>query len=645
VDRDTGLVAFSHSGSRLGTGRVVETNKTTEDKVALNGRTINFVTLLHRDVVGLGSEGQDTETHTGESLHVAEDLLTELLSDGDLLLVVLRAVGSAGTNDTLDGTLGEGIELLGAVVLHDHRHALDIGIERQLGNLAELVGGIVAGESETVPVEAGGKHLNGNLGRVTTSMPLTVLLVDGGKVGKGSDLEEGSKSRLALAKELIYGSNNTAGLTTLLEGKLMGLGSRPSDIASGGVERLGGVLNEVGSLTRSPGSTSNHLTLGKSTSLVGANVGNGTKSLEGLEVSDNDISLNHALSTGSHSDSQDDDQTGGNHGQTSGDGIDNDLLRSIEIVGSKDNDGADDGSAEQEKCQSRQLLLERSADVNTEETTNGISKSKSVGLKVSVGLGRAISLALDGTDSAVLLSESSSNGTNLSAGTSSENDTLGAALGDGRGAVGDVDTVTGTSVVFENLIFVLSHREGLASQHGLIGLKVDGLDQSVGIQSAPCQEASAGMHNLPDVSRDRVTDLDFHKITGNDLHRGDNLGVAISDDTGGRRRHGSERVHGLLGRILLEKTNCDVETNDEGDDAALNPRLDTERNGHSQDQHLGKRQSRFHGILRVNRGEEVGVTIDTRPNTKLGSSQAEGQVATSIEICLTGLWRSVGVIQ
>lgn len=639
-------MAFSHSGSRLGTGRVVETDEATEDKVALNGRTVNLVALLHRDVVGLRGEGQDTETHTGKGFHVAEDLLTELLGDGNLLLVVLGAVGGAGTNDTLDGTLGEGIELLGTVVLHDHRHALDIGIERQLGNLTVLVGSIVAGESEAVPVKAGGKHLDGNLGRVTASMPLTVLLVDGGKVGKGSDLEEGSESRLALGEEIVDGSNNTAGLTTLLQGKLMRLASRPSDITSGGVEGLGGVLNKVGSLTRSPGSASNHLTLGKSTGLVGANVGNSTKGLEGLEVSDNDVSLNHALGSGSHGDGQDDDQTSGNHGQTSGDGIDDDLLGSIESVGSKDDDGADDGSAEQEKCQSRQLLLERSADVNTEETTNGISKSKSVGLEVSVGLGRAIGLALDRTDTAVLLSKSSGNGTNLGAGTSSENDALGTALGNSGGAVGDVDTVTGTSVVFENLIFVLSDREGLASQHGLIGLKVDCLDQPVGIQSAPCQGSSAGLYHLPNVSRDRVTDLDFQKITWNDLHRGDNLGVAISDDTGSRRRHGSERVHGLLGRILLEKTNCDVETNDEGDDTAFNPRLDTERNGHGQDQHLGKRQSRFHGILRATGGvEKVGATIDTRPNAQLGKSQAESQVATGIEICLTGLWRSVGLIQ
>jgi hypothetical protein len=478
VDGDTSLVASSDSRGRLKTRRIVKTNETTEDEITLNSGTVNLVTLLHVDGVGLGSKSKDTETHTSERLHVAEDLLTELISDGNLLLVILGAVSSTSTNDTLDSTLGIGKELAGSVVLHNDRHALDIGVERKLSDLTVLVGRIVAGKFKTVPVEARSKDLDSNLGRVTTGVPLAVLLVDGGKVGKRSNFEELGQGRLALGQKIADGRNDTTLVAASLEGKLMRLLARPAKITNGRVVGLGSVLDEVGSLSRSPGTTSNHLTLGESTSLVGANIGNSTKSLKSLKVSNNDVSLNHSLSTGSHGDGQDDNQTGGNHRQTSSDGVDNNLLGGVELVGSKDDDSTDDSSTEEVDCQSGQLLLERSADVHTEETTNSIGKSKSVGLEVSVRLSRTIRLTLHRADLAVLLSEGSSDSTNLSRCTSSKDNTLGTSLCNTGGAVGNVDTVTGSAVVIENLILVLSNGKRLTSQHSLISLKVDSLNQS-----------------------------------------------------------------------------------------------------------------------------------------------------------------------
>ncbi|CAF3572987.1 unnamed protein product [Fusarium graminearum] len=536
VHRDTSLVTGADSRGRLETRRIVKTNETTEDEITLNSGSVNLVTLLHVDVVGLGSKSKDTETHTSKRLHVAENLLTELISDGDLLLAILGAVSSTGTNDTLDSTLGVGKELAGSVVLHNDRHALDIRVERKLGNLTVLVGGIVAGELETVPVETRSKDLDSNLGRVTTGVPLASLFVDSGKVGKRSNFEELGQGVLALGEKLIGGRNNTALITTSLERKLMRLLARPAELTNGRVVGLGSVLNKVGSLSRSPGTTGNHLTLGKSTGLVGANIGNSTKGLEGLEVSNNNVTLNHALGTGSHGDGQDDDQTGRNHRQTSGDGIDNNLLGGIELVGGKDDNSTDDSSTKEVDCQSGQLLLERCADIYTEETTNSIGKSKSVGFEVSVRLGRTIRLTLHGTDLAVLLSESSSDSTNLGGCSSSKDNTLGATLGNSRGAVGDVDTVTRPAVVVENLILVLSNGKRLTI-----------------------------------CIRDRVASLDFHKITGNDLNRGDNLGVSITDDASSGRRHVSQRIHSLLGRVFLEETDSNIETNDEGDDTTLNP--------------------------------------------------------------------------
>ncbi|KAI6760523.1 hypothetical protein HG530_009383 [Fusarium avenaceum] len=493
------LMALSDSRSRLGTGRIVKTNETAENKITLNSGTVNLITLLHVDVVGLGSKSKDTETHASKRLHVAEDLLAELLGDGNLLLIILRAVSGTGTNDTLDSTLCIGKELVGSVVLHDDGHSLNVRVERKLSDLTVLVGSIVASKTETVPVKAGGKNLDGNFGRVTTGVPLAVLLVDGGKVGKGSDFEELDESRLALGEELTDGRKGTAVITTILEGKLVGLAARPANVAQGRVDRLGSVLDKICSLSRSPGSTGNHLTLSESTSLVRANIGNGTKSLKSLEVSDNNVSLNHALCTSSHGDSQDDNQTSRNHRETSSNSVDNNLLGGIEVIGGKDDDSTDNSSTEEVDCQSGQLLLERSADINTEETTNSIGSSKSIGFEVSVRLGRTIRLTLHGTDLAVLLSEGSSDSTNLGADTSSKDNTLSTSLGNSRGAVGDVDTVTGSGAVLENLILVLSNGERLTSQHSLISLEVNSLDQS-------------SQNNLGDNDFERLNAISFAEI-------------------------------------------------------------------------------------------------------------------------------------
>jgi len=244
-------------------------------------------------------------------------------------------------------------------------------------------------------------------------------------------------------------------------------------------------------------------------------------------------------------------------------------LGSIEVVGSKDDNGTDDSSTEEVDCQTGELLLERCADVDTEEATNSVGEGESVGFEISVRLGGTISLALHGADLAVLLSEGSSDSTDFGAGAGSEDDTLGTTLCDGGRAVGDVDTVAGSGVVFEDFILVLSNGERLTSQHGLISLEVNSLNKSAPISKKPSVSVKHGYS--PNISRDRISGLDFHKITGNDLNGGNYLGVSIAHNTSSGRRHGPQRVHGLLGRVLLEETDGDIETNDEGDDTTLNP--------------------------------------------------------------------------
>jgi len=99
-----------------------------------------------------------------------------------------------------------------------------------------------------------------------------------------------------------------------------------------------------------------------------------------------------------------------------------------------------------------------------------------------MGTGAAIGLALDGADLGFLLVELRSDAADLGEAASGENDTLGTALGNGRTAVGDVETVTGTGCVVESGIDGLANGERLAGQQGLVGFEVLGLDETVFLQ-------------------------------------------------------------------------------------------------------------------------------------------------------------------
>ena len=109
VDLNTSLVALADSDSGFGTRRVVKTDETTEDKVGFDRGTSNFSTLLDFAGVLLAGQSQDTETETGQSLHVRKDLLTELVGNGLGLLLAVSEVRGTALDNTLDGTLGESV--------------------------------------------------------------------------------------------------------------------------------------------------------------------------------------------------------------------------------------------------------------------------------------------------------------------------------------------------------------------------------------------------------------------------------------------------------------------------------------------------------------------------------------------------------
>src|SRR5687768_4946406 len=143
------------------------------------------------------------------------------------------------------------------------------------------------------------------------------------------------------------------------------------------------------------------------------------------------MTLNHLLSASSHSNSQDDNQRGGNHRKTSGHSVNDDFLGARPVIGSKDDDGANEGGTEEQESELGELTLERSSDVDTKEAADSVGEGENPGLHPARERRRTILATLLGlTTTGLLTTESNSNLTNLSVVTSSENNTLGTTLGD-----------------------------------------------------------------------------------------------------------------------------------------------------------------------------------------------------------------------
>jgi hypothetical protein len=146
----------------------------------------------------------------------------------------------------------------------------------------------------------------------------------------------------------------------------------------------------------------------------------------------------------------------------------------------------------------------------------------------------AVLAAPDGADPRVLLPQGGGDGADLGGGAGSEDDALGAALGDGRAAVGDVEPVARSRGRVKDVVLGLPNGQALAREQGLVRLEVLGLGE-------------------PDVGRDRVARLDLDQVSRHDLPGRHDDGLAAADDGGRGRAEAAQRVHRLLGRVLLEK--------------------------------------------------------------------------------------------
>lgn len=91
---------------------------------------------------------------------------------------------------------------------------------------------------------------------------------------------------------------------------------------------------------------------------------------------------------------------------------------------------------------------------------------------------------------------------------------------------------------------------------------------------------------IPDISRNCVSYFQFDHVTRDDLICGDGFCLAVARDYTSGRAKRSQRVHGLLCGIILVDTNNDVQSDDSGDETSFDPGLNTETNGHGDNEDL-----------------------------------------------------------
>ena len=106
------------------------------------------------------------------------------------------------------------------------------------------------------------------------------------------------------------------------------------------------------------------------------------------------LTSNHGARSSSERDRENDDQGGGNHGETSSDGVEDNLGVGLKLVGRKDDDREQDGDEEEEDREPRELAVEGSSDVRSEKRAKGIQGGHAGGGDVAVeGDGAVLVLA------------------------------------------------------------------------------------------------------------------------------------------------------------------------------------------------------------------------------------------------------------
>ena len=120
------------------------------------------------------------------------------------------------------------------------------------------------------------------------------------------------------------------------------------------------------------------------------------------------------------------------------------------------------------------------------------------------------------------------------------------------------------------------------------------------------------------VGRDDVAGVEPDDVTGHELRRRDDRRLAAADDPGRRARHPLERVHRLLGPVLLDEADDPVEDDDGEDDDRVLQVADRRRDDRRPDEDEDHRVRELLGQEAPGRLQRPGAELVRAVRTRVG---------------------------
>lgn len=265
------------------------------------------------------------------------------------------------------------------------------------------------------------------------------------------------------------------------------------------------------------------------------------------------MSLDHLLGARRHGQREHEEQRDrdGTHGRR--DGVDDDILAGVELVGPQDDDAAHERKGEKVEEELCELSGEGRADGETEEHAQPVND----GFEEGFDRGPCGGLLLLPDLVVARAAQCPSDETDLGEHARRKDNAPPATLGDDGRAIHHVQPIPRPRIIIKRRTRHLQHRLRLARQQRLVGLEVNRLDES-------------------NVRGDRVTRLQVDNVARDHVRRLDRQGLAAAEDFAVGRAEGFERLHRLLGGEALEEADDDVEKDDAAEDTAFDPSFDAE---------------------------------------------------------------------
>lgn len=330
-------------------------------------------------------------------------------------------------------------------------------------------------------------------------------------------------------------------------------GNIPRAGSAAGVVRVGSTLD--GSLlgAAKPDLLGNHATLGQSACLVRDDVRRAAHGLKAGKVADDDIAGDHGLAGDRHGDSEDREEGFRNHSHAYTNAVQKHLIVDVPKTSGENDDGKQDSESKEEKGELAKGDLQGTA-VQAENGLHGAGESQ--GELLRAGL---VAVILTGVEKACDLADLRFHGSRYD-----DTDTAPAA-DDGAGESKIAAITKRLFRVGENQVGLLARGDRLASQHCFVGGEIEAADEA----QVSCNHVAGSEDD--DVALDESLGLC-------------DLDGTVPEDLARRAGESIEGLDGLLGTVVLDQSNHDVQQDHGADDGSLDVVVDGEGDGHDGDE-------------------------------------------------------------